>query len=113
MGNAINFKTQTEQIDVPFTQALLRSANFLGKLYMYVVDRDFGFAPNPFHGCCTLATCMPRIRAHAQVDDWVAGMGGSRLKANGRCIYAMRITETLPFNDYWASEIYFDKRPVR
>jgi len=80
---------------------------------MYVVDRDFGFAPNPFHGCCTLATCMPRIRAKAQVDNWVVGIGGSRLKATGRCIYAMRVTETLSFNEYWVSEAYFDKRPVR
>jgi len=80
---------------------------------MYVVDRDFGFAPNPFHGCCTLATCMPRIRANAQVGDWVVGMGGSRLEATGRCVYAMRVTETLSFNEYWGSEAYFDKRPVR
>jgi hypothetical protein len=80
---------------------------------MYVVDRDFGFAPNPFHGSCTLATCMPRIRAKAQLDDWVVGMGGSRLKATGRCVYAMRVTQTLSFNEYWVSEAYFDKRPVR
>src|ERR1700693_87146 len=80
---------------------------------MYVVDRDFGFAPNPFHGFCTLATCMPRIRSKAQVDDWVVGMGGSRLKATGHCVYAMRVTETLSFNEYWAGKAYFDKRPVR
>jgi len=60
-----------------------------------------------------LATCMPRIRAKAQVGDWVVGIGGSRLKATGRCVYAMRITETLSFNEYWANEAYFDKRPVR
>lgn len=83
------------------------------KVFIYVVDRDFGFAPNPFHGYCTLATCKPRIRKIAQVDDWVVGMGGSRLKATGRCVYAMRVTETLSFNEYWASEIFFDKRPVR
>jgi Nucleotide modification associated domain 2 len=80
---------------------------------MYVVDRDFGFAPNPFHGCCTLATCMPRIRAKAQVGDWVVGLGGARLKATGRCIYAMRVTETMSFNEYWVNKAYFDKRPVR
>jgi hypothetical protein len=80
---------------------------------MYVVDRDFGFAPNPFHGSCTLATCAPRIRAKAQLDDWVVGMGGGRLKATGRCVYAMRVTETLTFDQYWLSEAHFDKRPVR
>lgn len=80
---------------------------------MYVVDRDFGFAPNPFHGICTLATCKPPIRKGARIGDWVVGMGGRRLKATGRCVYAMRVTETLTFNEYWASEIFFDKRPVR
>jgi hypothetical protein len=80
---------------------------------MYVVDRDFGFAPNPFHGFCTLATCMPRIRAKAQIDDWIVGMGGARLKATGRCIYAMRVTQTASFNEYWQDPEFFDKRPVR
>jgi hypothetical protein len=80
---------------------------------MYVVDRDFGFAPNPFHGVCTLATCMPRIRAKAGVDDWIAGMGGARLKATGRCIYAMRVTDTMGLNDYWSNTTFLDKRPVR
>jgi Nucleotide modification associated domain 2 len=83
------------------------------KVYMYVVDRDFGFAPNPFHGVCTLATCKPPIRKGAQIGDWVIGMGGRRLKARGRCVYAMRVTETLTFNEYWASPTFFDKRPVR
>ncbi len=80
---------------------------------MYVVDRDFGFAPNPFHGYCTLATCTPRIRNKAKMEDWVIGMGGSRLKATGRCIYAMRITEKITFNEYWRNPTYFDKKPIR
>lgn len=80
---------------------------------MYVVDRDFGFAPNPFHGTCTLATCMPRVRAKANTNDWVVGMGGARLKATRRCIYAMRVTRTMSFNDYWTDAAFLDKRPVR
>lgn len=80
---------------------------------MYVVDRDFGFAPNPFHGYCTLATCKPGIRQEAKVKDWVIGMGGSRLKATGRCIFAMRVTEEITFNEYWTNSIFFDKRPIR
>jgi hypothetical protein len=85
----------------------------MGKVYMYVIDRDFGFAPNPFHGICTLATCKPPIRRGAQIDDWVIGIGGRRLKATGRCVYAMKVTQTLMFNEYWESQIFFDKRPVR
>jgi hypothetical protein len=80
---------------------------------MYVVDRDFGFAPNPFHGFCTLATCTPRIRAKATGDDWIVGMGGRRLNATGRCVYAMRVTDTRTFDQYWAEKEFFDKRPVR
>lgn len=80
---------------------------------MYVVDRDFGFAPNPFHGSCTLATCKPGIRGSAKANDWVVGMGGGRLKATGRCVFAMRVTEKLSFNQYWSNPEYFDKKPVR
>ena len=80
---------------------------------MYVVDRDFGFAPNPFHGYCTLATCKPKIRKNAEVKDWVIGMGGDRLKATGKCIFAMCISEKLTFNEYWVSPRYFDKKPIR
>lgn len=81
--------------------------------YIYVVDRDFGFAPNPFHGSCTLATCKAGMRAQANIDGWVLGMGGRRLKATGRCIYAMRVTEILSFGQYWEAYRCRDKRPVR
>ena len=70
----------------------------MGRVYIYVVARDFGFAPNPFHGFCTLATCKPRIRRKAEVGDWVIGMGGDRLNATGRCIYAMRVSAKVNFN---------------
>ena len=82
-------------------------------LYIYVVARDFGFAPNPYHGLCTLATCVPRIRAKAQVGDWVMGVGGSRLKATGKCIYMMKVSEILTFNDYWSDIRFQRKKPVR
>lgn len=81
--------------------------------YIYVVDRDFGFAPNPFRGYCTLATCKPQIRRGAMVGDWVIGMGGKRLCATGRCVYAMRVTEKLTFETYWSDPRFLDKRPVR
>jgi len=82
-------------------------------VYMYVVARDFGFAPNPFHGYCTLATCKPIVRRMAKVGDWVLGMGGDQLNAAGRCIFAMQVSETLSFDEYWNSENFKDKRPVR
>lgn len=85
----------------------------MSKVYMYVVDRDFGFAPNPFHGICTLATCKPRIRRVAKEFDWVIGMGGGRLKATGHCIFAMKVSRSITFNEYWTNSSYQDKRPVR
>lgn len=85
----------------------------MANVYMYVVARDFGFAPNPFHGVCTLATCKPMIRRTAQIGDWVIGMGGAQLKATGRCIYAMEVTDTLTFDAYWSDPEYRCKRPIR
>lgn len=85
----------------------------MSKAYVYVVDRDFGFAPNPYHGFCTLATCKPGIRKKAKVDDWVIGIGGSRLGATGRCVFAMRVSTILTFNEYWSNPAYLDKKPVR
>jgi len=85
----------------------------MSRTYVYVVDRDFGFAPNPFHGFCTLATCKPGIRGKAEIGDWVIGMGGSRLGATGRCVFAMRISKRVTFNEYWSDPQYLDKRPVR
>ncbi|MEQ1869187.1 MAG: hypothetical protein ABL961_04115 [Vicinamibacterales bacterium] len=85
----------------------------MSQVYIYVVDRDFGFAPNPFHGSCTLATCKPRLRRVCKAGDWVIGVGGRRLKATGRCVFAMRVTKTMSFDRYWHDPGSFDKRPVR
>lgn len=85
----------------------------MSKAYFYVVDRDFGFAPNPFHGICTLATCKPAIRSVAKPDDWILGMGGSRLRAAGKCVFAMKVSKRITFNEYWSSPRYRDKRPLR
>jgi Nucleotide modification associated domain 2 len=83
------------------------------RTFIYVVDRDFGFAPNPFHGMCTLATCKHPLRASAEKGDWVFGVGGRRLGAKGRCIFAMRVDQKIPFEDYWEGREFRLKRPVR
>ncbi|MEI6947329.1 hypothetical protein V9K67_09055 [Paraflavisolibacter sp. H34] len=85
----------------------------MSKVYIYVVARDFGFAPNPFHGVCSLATCKPQIRNTAAIDDWVFGVGGSRLKATGKCIFAMKVTRKVSFNQYWENPEFLNKKPVR
>lgn len=82
------------------------------KLYSYVVARDFGFAPNPFFGFCTLATCKPKIREHASVGDWVVGTGASVAYGySGRLIYAMQVSEVLDFDTYWNDPRFSRKRP--
>ncbi len=84
------------------------------RLYSYVVRRDFGFAPNPFHGFCTLATCMPRIREHAQEGDWIVGTGSAEHKGReirGHLVYAMKVNEVLTFDAYWADPRFVVKRP--
>ena len=81
------------------------------KLFSYVVARDYGFAPNPFFGVCTLATCKPNIRAHASVGDWIIGTGSGQQNKQGFLVYAIRVTETMTFNEYWKDERFRPKRP--
>jgi len=85
----------------------------MSRIYIYVLARDFGFAPNPFHGFCSLATCKPKIRNTAKIGDWIFGVGGTKLKAVGRCIFAMKVTAKITFNEYWEGDEYIDKKPVR
>ncbi|MCK2148603.1 hypothetical protein MYE70_05940 [Marinobacter alexandrii] len=83
-------------------------------LFLYVVARDFGFAPNPFHGICTLATCKPGIRKSAKVGDWILGVGGKELgSAHKKCIFLMKVTEKIGFEDYWRDERFRLKKPIR
>lgn len=82
-------------------------------LYSYVVRYDSGFAPNPFGGYCTLATCKPGIRKSAQIGDWLLGTGSSdkKVKRGGHVVYAMRVEETLSTTEYWNDVRFLSKRP--
>ena len=83
-------------------------------LFSYAITRDFGFAPNPFHGFCTLATCKPKIRKSAKLGDWIMGIGGSSLpKVKRRCILLMKVEEKVSFQEYWEHERFSLKKPVR
>ncbi len=75
----------------------------------YVVMNDSGFAPNPFHGVCTLACCKPVIRRTAKVGDIVVGLSSGC----ERIVYAMRVGEVLTFADYWNDPRFAAKRPMR
>lgn len=81
------------------------------KLYSYVVARDYGFAPNPFYGFCTLAACKPQIRQAAQAGDWIVGTGSKTKGRDGCLVYAMLVGEALSFDEYWNDPRFWCKRP--
>ncbi|QYX47159.1 hypothetical protein K3F43_21155 [Pseudomonas tussilaginis] len=81
------------------------------RVFSYKLVRDYGFAPNPFHGICTLGTCKPQIRKSAQVGDIIVGCGSTALHLEGRAIFAMRVTRKLSFQEYWEDESFRIKRP--
>ncbi len=84
-------------------------------LFAYVLTHDTGHAPNPFHGFCTLARCMPMTRSAAQVGDYVVGLAGKQLRKGGdwRIIYAMQVTDKMTFDEYWSDSRFRAKRPDR
>lgn len=87
----------------------------MARIYSYVVRYDSGFAPNPFYGYCTLATCKPEIRRTASVGDWVVGCGSANqaVKRGGHLVYAMKVTEILSFDEYSVDPRFSSKKPYR
>ena len=81
------------------------------KLHSYIVRVDSGFAPNPFYGFCTVATCKPDIRRAAQVGDWIVGTGSKSRGREGRLVFAMCVSEAMSFNEYWKDPRFRRKRP--
>lgn len=81
------------------------------KVFSYKLVRDYGFAPNPFHGICTLGTCKPQIRKGARVGDIIIGCGSKALELEGRIIFAMRVSQKMSFQEYWEHENFKIKRP--
>ncbi|MCW2750504.1 MAG: hypothetical protein JWR83_1614 [Aeromicrobium sp.] len=84
----------------------------MAKVLSYVVKRDYGFAPNPFQGRCTLATCISPVRRAANVGDLVIGTGTATEGLAGKIVYAMEVSEALTFNEYWDDLRYASKRPI-
>lgn len=80
-------------------------------MHSYVVARDYGFAPNPFYGFCTLATCKPKIRKTAKVGDWVIGTGSRTRGREGCMVFAMQVTDTVQFEEYWEDSRFQQKKP--
>lgn len=81
-------------------------------VYSYVIEHDLGFAPNPFHGVCTLACCKPQIRKVAKVGDYILGTGAADPKLTGFLTYWMRVDEIITFDSYWQDHRFRRKKPV-
>ena len=78
--------------------------------YSYVVKRDYGFAPNPFYGFLTLATCKPKIRRKAQVGDFIIGI--APVDFDNKLVFMAKVSKVITFNEYWNNEEYACKKPV-
>lgn len=81
------------------------------RLFSYKLARDFGFAPNPFGGVCTLAACKPQIRRSASIGDLIVGCGGKDLELVERMIFVLRIEGKCTFQEYWDDTRFEKKRP--
>jgi Nucleotide modification associated domain 2 len=70
-------------------------------VFSYVIEHDLGFAPNPFHGACTLACCKPQIRKKAKIGDYVLGTGAVKPNLRGHLTFWMQVDEITTFDEYW------------
>jgi hypothetical protein len=81
------------------------------RIATYILRHDSGFAPNPFHGWCTLACCKPAIRRTFEAGDWILGITPREQGRGNLLAYAMQIKESLSFDDYWVDPRFRAKRP--
>lgn len=83
--------------------------------FRYKVEHDWGFAPNPFHGTLSLATCKADIRGckKLQIGDWVVGFGSKAMGNLGKLVYAMRVEEILTFDQYYEDPRFQCKKPIK
>ena len=81
------------------------------KLISYVVKHDTGFAPNPYYGFLTLATCKPKIRQSANIDDILVGTGSAQGIGNNKIIYVGVVSEVLSTIDYSIDPRFEAKKP--
>jgi len=79
------------------------------EIFSYVIARDYGFAPNPFFGVCTLATCKPDIRKSAQVGDIIIGTRAAPYSR--QIVFYMKVSEILSFQEYWDDHRFASKKP--
>jgi len=83
-----------------------------GKVCFYILKVDTGFAPNPFHGVCTLAICTPNhMRANLVKGDLIAGCFRGGLPP--RVVYVLEVDEVLSLDAYYRDARFAKKKPLR
>ena len=78
-------------------------------IYCYKMTHDTGFAPNPYHGVLTLATCKPVIRKCAKEGYWISGWASNIVQGKDqefndkaqKLIYLAKVSKVLSFEEYW------------
>ena len=85
------------------------------RLFAYKMTHDTGFAPNPFWGFLTLATCKPEIRKSKGVGDWIAGFTSKDLcgdqVGDERLVFLMQVDEKIALADYFRDERFQSRIP--
>lgn len=84
--------------------------------FTYKIDHDYGLAPNPFGGTCTLAVCKSAIRKNKnlEIGSWIFGIGA---KSVGdlyfkKLIFCMKVEEKMTFDKYWDDPRFQYKKPI-
>ncbi len=83
----------------------------MAKILSYRMTHDSGFAPNPFGGVLTLATCTPNhMRARLESGDWIVGIEANVLRdkrksslypiKNNFIVYVAKVDKILSLNEY-------------
>ncbi len=85
------------------------------KLFSYKLTHDTGFAPNPFRGFLTIATCKPGIRRSKCPGAWIAGftsraLCGDRI-GEERLIFIVKISEKCSLAEYFNDPRFSNKKP--
>lgn len=81
------------------------------RIYAYVITHDYGFAPNPYEGICTLATCKPQIRKKAMPGDWLVGSASTTSGLGNSIVYAAKIDRVCTMEEYGCLPEFERKRP--
>ena len=84
-------------------------------LFAYKMTHDTGFAPNPFWGYLTLATCKPKIREHKRPGDWFAGFTSRELcgdrVGDERLVFLMQIEDKMALANYFHDRRFQSRIP--